>query len=49
MAKLNKEDLGDLLPLFLVVKIAGNPALDEVQAAEAVCKVIDRHVEEATR
>lgn len=47
MAQLNAKDLGDLLPIFLVVKMAGNPELDEVQAAAAICSVIDRHVKEA--
>ncbi len=49
MARLSTEDMIDLLPLFLVVKLAENPELDEVGAAKAICTVIDRHVEEATR
>jgi hypothetical protein len=47
MAKLSMEDVADLMPLLLVVKLAGNPELDELQATEAICKVIDRHVEAA--
>ena len=47
MAKLSMDDVADLMPLLLVVNLAGNPELTEVQATEAICRVIDRHVEAA--
>lgn len=42
--KLDTEDLGDLLPIFLLVNLAENPELTTEQAAAAIVRVIDRHV-----
>lgn len=46
MAQLTTEDLGDLLPLLLLAKMDASGVMDEVKAAEAICRVIDRHVAE---
>lgn len=44
LTTLSEEDMAELLPIFLVINLAGNPELTVEQAAKAIINTIDRHL-----